>query len=154
MWDSVTGWLAAAYPWIKALHVISVISWMAALLYLPRLFVYHVEYGNRSDEMSSVFKVMEKKLLKIIANPASIATWIFGLMMVMTPGIVNWDEGWAYVKALLVVALTAYHHVLVRWWRAFAEDRNRHSGRFYRLMNEVPTVLMIGIVVMVIVRPF
>jgi putative membrane protein len=146
--------LAEIYPWTKALHVISVIAWMAALLYLPRLFVYHAEAGSGPGEPVETFKVMERRLLKLIANPASLATWTFGLMLVFTPGIVDWSRGWVQVKAVLVVAMTIYHHLLVRWWRDFANDRNRRPAKFYRIANEVPTVLMIGIVLMVIVRPF
>jgi putative membrane protein len=152
--EGVGDFLIEFYPWIKALHVIAVIAWMAALFYLPRLFVYHAERASEPGELSETFKVMERKLLKIIANPASIAAWLFGGMLVLTPGIVDWSETWVQVKAVLVVALTWYHHLLVRWWRAFAEDRNTRSGRFYRIANEVPTVLMIGIVVMAIVRPY
>jgi len=151
---AVEDFLAAAYLWTKALHVISMIAWMAGLFYLPRLFVYHAERAAEPGELSETYKVMERKLLKFITNPASVATWVFGLMLVFTPGIVDWSEGWVQVKAVLVVAMTVYHHLLVRWWRDFDNDRNRRSGRFYRLANEVPTVLMIGIVVMVIVRPF
>lgn len=154
--------LAALYPWTKALHVISVIAWMAALLYLPRLFVYHAEHeladraagDAMTGEPMDTFKVMERRLLKVIANPASVATWVFGLMLVFTPGVIDWSAGWVHAKAVLVVAMTAYHHLLVRWWRAFAEDRNQRPARFYRIANEVPTLLLIGIVVMVIVRPF
>ena len=146
--------LNAAYPWNKALHVISIISWMAGLLYLPRLFVYHSERATTDGELRDTLKVMERRLLKFIMNPASIAAWVFGIMLVLTPGIIDWSEPWVLVKAALVIAMTVYHHALVRWWKAFAEDRNRRSGRFYRLANEVPTVIMIGIVVMVIVRPF
>ena len=152
---SVIGdFLASLYPWTKALHVISVIAWMAGLLYLPRLFVYHAERAKPGSELDAAFKVMEHKLLKLITNPASIATWIFGLMLVFTPGLIDWSDGWVHVKAALVIGMTAYHHVLMRWTRLFAEDRNTRSGRFYRIWNEVPAVLMIGIVIMVIVRPF
>lgn len=146
--------LAGIYPWTKTLHVVSVIAWMAALLYLPRLFVYHAERGDGPGEPGASFEVMERRLLKFIANPASIATWVFGLMLVFTPGIVSWDQGWVHVKAALVLAMTVYHHALVRWCRGFAENRNRRPARFYRIVNEIPTVLMIGIVAMVIVRPF
>lgn len=146
--------LSAGYPWIRALHVISVISWMAGLLYLPRLFVYHAERAPEPGELSETFKEMERKLLKFIMNPASIATWVLGLMLVLTPGAIDWSEPWVHVKAALVVAMTIYHHALVRWWMAFAEDRNRRSGRFFRFANEVPALLMIGIVVMVVARPF
>lgn len=146
--------LSTVYPWTKALHVISVIAWMAGLLYLPRLFVYHAERAAEPGELSETFKEMERKLLKFIMNPASIAAWTFGAMLVLTPGVIDWSEPWVHVKAALVVAMTVYHHALVRWWVAFAEDRNRRSGRFYRFANEVPALLMIGIVVMAIVRPF
>ena len=154
MWSAIEDWLVGAYPWIKALHVISVISWMAALLYLPRLFVYHAERAPVGSETGEIFKVMERKLLKIIANPASIATWVCGMLLVLTPGVVDWGAAWSYVKAAGVILLTLYHHLLVRWWRDFALDRNRRGGRFYRLANEVPTVLMIIVVVMVVARPF
>ena len=146
--------LSMVYPWTKALHVISVIAWMAGLLYVPRLFVYHAERAAEPGELSETFKEMERKLLKAIMNPASIAAWMFGVTLVFTPGVIDWSEPWVQVKAALVVAMTMYHHALVRWWMAFAEDRNRRSGRFYRFANEVPAVVMIGIVVMVIVRPF
>lgn len=146
--------LAGFYPWTKALHIISVIAWMAALLYLPRLFVYHSERGQGAGEPSESFQVMERRLLKYIANPASVASWVFGLMLVFTPGIIDWSQGWVHVKAVLVLVLTFYHHLLVRWWRAFAEERNTRSARFYRVANEVPTLLMIGIVIMVVLRPF
>lgn len=146
--------LAGFYPWTKALHIISVIAWMAALLYLPRLFVYHAERGQGPGEPGESFRVMERRLLKYIANPASVATWVFGLMLVVTPGIIDWSQGWVHVKAVLVLALTFYHHLLVRWWRAFAEERNTRPARFYRMANEVPTLLMIGIVIMVVLRPF
>jgi len=152
--ETIGDFLAELYPWTKALHIISVIAWMAGLFYLPRLFVYHAERAAEPGELSEVYKVMERKLLKMITNPASVAAWIFGLMLVFTPGLIDWSDGWVQVKAVLVIALTLYHHLLVRWWRAFAEDRNRYSGRFYRIANEVPTVLMIGIVVMAVVRPF
>ena len=146
--------LGTVYLWTKALHLISVISWMAGLFYLPRLFVYHAERAAPGSELSETYKVMERKLLKFIMNPASIATWVFGLMLVFTPGVLDWSDGWVHVKATLVIAMTGYHHALVRWWKSFAEDRNRHSGRYFRIANEVPTVLMIGIVVMAVVRPF
>lgn len=152
--DALEEFLSAVYPWTKALHVISMIAWMAGMMYLPRLFVYHAERGGAVGEINEIFKVMERKLLKFIINPSAIATWIFGLMLVFTPGIIDWSEPWVHVKATLVVAITVYYHALVRWWKAFAEDRNRRSGRYYRLVNEVPALIMIGIVVMVIVRPF
>jgi putative membrane protein len=144
-------WLAALYPWTKALHIISVIAWMAGLLYLPRLFVYHCEADAAQGE---TFKVMERRLLRAIMNPAMIAVWVFGLMLLFTPGIVDWSAGWIHAKLTLVVLMTVYHHMLVRWWKGFVNDANPHPARFYRIANEVPTVLMIGIVILVVVRPF
>ena len=150
----IGGVLEALYPWTKALHVIAVIAWMAALLYLPRLFVYHAERASAGSKLSEIYQEMERKLLKTIMNPASVAAWIFGLMLVFTPGVLDWTDGWVHVKAALVLAMTAFHLLLVRWWTDFAEDRNGRSGRFFRLANEVPAVLMIAIVAMVVARPF
>ena len=150
---TIEDFLIGLYPWTKALHIISLIAWMAALFYLPRLFVYHADRPG-PGEPGDTFKVMERRLLKIIANPASVATWVFGLMLVFTPGLVDWTQGWVHVKAALVIALTYYHHLLVRWWKAFAEDRNTRPAKFYRIANEVPTLFMIGIVIMAVIRPF
>jgi len=152
--EVIGAFLAGLYPWTKALHVMSVIAWMAGLFYLPRLFVYHAERAPAGGELSEIYKIMERKLLKYIMNPASVAAWTFGLMLVFTPGLIDWSDGWVRVKAVLVVAMTFYHHLLVRWWRDFAEDRNQRPGRYYRIANEVPTLLMVGIVVMAVVRPF
>ncbi|MEL6209054.1 MAG: protoporphyrinogen oxidase HemJ [Pseudomonadota bacterium] len=147
-------WLAAAYPWTKAFHIMAVIAWMAGLFYLPRLFVYHAERATAGTELSETLKVMEHKLLKVIINPAGVATWILGLALVFTPGIVDWSSGWAWLKAICVIAMTVYHHALVRWTRSFAADANTRPGRFYRAMNEAPTLLMAGIVIAVVVKPF
>ena len=138
--------------WFKALHVISVIAWMAGLLYLPRLFVYH-SVAETGSVQSETFKVMERRLLRAITTPAMIATWVFGLAMV-GQGIIDWGSVWPWVKAALVLALSGYHGLLVRHTRAFAEDRNDRPQKYFRMINEVPTVLMIGIVIMVIVKPF
>ncbi len=143
----------ALYPWLKALHVIAVIAWMAGMFYLPRLYVYHCETTPGSAE-SERFKVMETKLLRLIINPAMIAAWIFGGALASIPGVVDWGSGWAWVKAGAVILMTGFHGALSKWRREFLNDRNRKSARFYRLANEVPTVLMIIIVIMVIVRPF
>jgi putative membrane protein len=145
--------LAPFYLWIKALHVISVIAWMAGMFYLPRLFVYHCEVAPGSAE-SERFKVMEQRLLRQIINPAMIATWSFGILLVLTPGVIDWSAGWWHVKLLSVILMSALHGELSRWRRGFLEDRNTRSQRFYRIANEVPTVLVVIIVVMVIVRPF
>jgi len=146
--------LATIYPWTKALHVISVISWMAGLFYLPRLFVHHVESAEQGGEADALFKMMERKLLRLIMNPAMTATWVFGLCLVFTPGIVDWSSVWPWSKAAAVLGMTWFHHWLGYRRKDLLNGTNTTTGRQYRLMNEVPTVLMIIIVVSVIVRPF
>ena len=139
------------YEWIKALHVIAVIAWMAGMLYLPRLFVYHCE-AERGSKQSETFKVMERRLLKAIINPAMIITWLAGVYLVWAG---SWYRApWFHAKLLLVLVLSGIHGLFARWVKAFAADRNQHSHKFYRIINEVPTILMIGIVVLVIVKPF
>jgi len=150
----MSDFLANYYPWIKSLHIISVISWMAGLLYLPRLFVHHVERGPVGSQVSEVFKIMEVKLLRMIMNPAMIATWIFGVSLAFTPGILDWSAGYPYVKLTMVLAMTWFHHWLANRRKEFARDSNTRSAKTYRLMNEIPTVIMIVIVVMIVVRPF
>ena len=145
--------LLPLYPWIKALHVVAVIAWMAGLLYLPRLFVYHCDVPRGSPE-SERFKVMERRLLKQIMTPAMIAVWVLGLLLVATPGVIDWAAGWWHVKLLLVILMSGFQGGLSRWRRDFLEDRNTRSQRFYRIANEIPTVLMVVIVIMVIVKPF
>ena len=139
------------YDWLKAFHVIAVIAWMAGMLYLPRLFVYHAESAKGSIQ-SETFKIMERRLLKAIINPAMGVTWILGLVLIWQGGW--WTAGWLHGKVLLVVILSGLHGVYVRRLREFAEDRNTRPARYYRILNEAPTVLMIGIVVLVIVKPF
>jgi len=139
--------------WIMALHVISIIAWMAGLLYLPRLFVYHADAPAGSAQ-SETFKVMERRLLRGIMNPAMIATYIFGILLAATPGLVDWSTGWIYVKLAMVAGLTVAHHAFGLWRKDFAADRNRRPARFYRAVNEAPTVMMVVIVVMVIAKPF
>lgn len=140
------------YTWIKALHVISVIAWMAGMLYLPRLYVYHAD-ADKGSELSETLKIMERRLLRLIVNPAMIAAWVFGCSMIAgNPALLS--QGWFHVKLCAVVLLSAYHGFLSRWRRQFLKDANTHPAKFYRLMNEVPTVLMIIVVIMVIVRPF
>jgi putative membrane protein len=145
--------LTAALPWTRALHVIAVISWMAGLLYLPRLYVYHCEAqpGGEADRM---LRTMERRLLRAIMTPAMLATFLFGGVLLATPGVVDWSQGWLHAKLALVVLLAAAHGMMARWRRDFEAGRNRHPARFYRVANEVPTLLMIGIVVLVLVRPF
>lgn len=145
------GWLGGAYPWVLALHVISIIAWMAGMLYLPRLFVYHVE-ARPGGELDATLKIMERRLLRAIVNPAMIAAWVLGLMLVAHLGV--WTAGWMHAKFLLVILLSAMHGFFARWRKDFEAGVNRRGGRFYRMANEVPTVLMIGIVILVLVKPF
>jgi putative membrane protein len=145
--------LTPLYPWIKSFHVISMVAWMAGMFYLPRLFVYHCETLPGSAE-SERFKVMEYRLLRQIINPAMIATFVFGILLMLTPGVITWTEGWWYLKLTAVVLMTGLHGAMSKWRREFMEDRNTRSPRFYRIANEIPTVLLVIIVIMVIVRPF
>ncbi|KZD12827.1 protoporphyrinogen oxidase HemJ [Oceanibaculum pacificum] len=141
------------YSWVKALHLISVIAWMAGMLYLPRLYVYHAGVASGSEQ-SETFKVMERRLLRAIINPAMAATFLFGIWLLVLYGPDIWSQGWWHVKLLMVVLMTAAHGFLSRWRKDFEVDRNTRPARFYRFVNEVPTVLMIVIIVMVIVKPF
>src|SRR6202043_550823 len=144
------------YPWIKAFHLIAAMAWMAGMLYLPRLFVYHCAAETGSVQ-SETFKVMERRLLRAIINPAMIATWVFGLWLAWLGPDSHYGwfaSGWLQAKILLVLALSAVHGLLARWRADFAADRNRHSQRFYKIINEVPTVLLIIIVLLVVLKPF
>jgi len=139
--------------YIKAFHIIAIIAWMAGLLYLPRLFVYHAQ-SKPGSEQSATFKLMERRLLRYITTPAMIASWAFGLVLAFS-GAIDWSrDGWFHWKLALVLALSAYHGLLAKWTKDFALDRNRHPARFYRIANEVPTLLMIFIVILAVVRPF
>jgi putative membrane protein len=139
------------YLWLKALHVVAIIAWMAGMLYLPRLFVYHCE-AEPGSRLSETLKVMERRLLTAIINPAMVASWVLGLWLAWDGGWLR--SGWLHGKLVLVLALSAMHGFLVRWVHDLAADRNRHSQKFYRIINEVPTILMIGIVILVVVKPF
>jgi putative membrane protein len=149
----VSGWLVAAYPWLKALHIIAVIAWMAGLLYLPRLYVYHAAAPTGSNR-AATFEVMERRLLRAIMLPAAVMTYLFGLVLAATPGVVDWQRGWIWAKLGLVLLLTVFHLLLEHWRRDFAERRYSHSPRFYRIVNELPTLAMIAIVLLVVVKPF
>jgi protoporphyrinogen IX oxidase len=139
------------YAWIKAFHVIAVIAWMAGMLYLPRLFVYHCA-AEKGSVQSETFKVMERRLLRAIINPAMIVTWVLGLWLAWAG---HWfDSGWLQAKLALVLAMSGLHGFLARWVKAFAADANLHSQKFFRIINEVPTILLIGIVILVVVKPF
>ncbi len=141
------------YLWLKALHIIAVIAWMAGLLYLPRLYVYHCDAGPGSAR-SEMLKVMERRLLRAIMTPAMIAAVVFGVWLALLPDVIDWSSGWFHAKLVLVVALAAAHGLMARWRRDFAADRNTRSQRFYRIANEAPTVLMIVIVILAVVKPF
>jgi protoporphyrinogen IX oxidase len=142
-----------AYVWLKALHVISIIAWMAGLLYLPRLFVYHAAEPAGSPA-SETFKVMELRLFRYIMTPAMLASYLFGIWMIVELGNSAWTMGWLHAKLVLVVMMTMMHEMMGMWRRRFAQDRNQHSQKFFRVVNEVPTLLMIGIVILAIVKPF
>jgi protoporphyrinogen IX oxidase len=139
------------YQWLLAFHIIAVIAWMAGMLYLPRLFVYHCAAEPGSKE-SETFKLMEWRLLKLIINPAMIATWVLGLALVWLGGW--YTSGWLHAKLALVIALSVVHGFFVRWVKDFAADRNTHSQKFYRIANEIPTILLIVIVILVVLKPF
>lgn len=140
------------YLWLKALHVVSVIAWMVSMLYLPRLFVYHAQ-AEKGSVQSETFKTMERRLLRLISNPAMIAAFLFGGLMIWAdPGLLT--QGWLHVKLTAVFLLAGFHGACARWYKDFNADRNEKPARFFRLVNELPTLLMIVIVIMVIVKPF
>lgn len=145
--------LVQYYEWVRALHIIAIIAWMAGMLYLPRLFVYHVDAPVGSVQ-SETFKVMEHRLLRIIINPAMIAAWVLGGLMLYA----RWDyfmgQPWMHAKLTAVVLMTGLHHAYIKYVKAFAADKNTKTAKFYRILNEVPTILMIVIVVMAVAEPF
>jgi putative membrane protein len=147
----MTDFLSHAYPWMKSLHVMAVFSWMAGLFYLPRLFVYHAERGQNGAEPAQSFQIMEEKLLRVIMNPAMVVTWLAGLALVLTPGVVVWSDLWPWSKAAGVIAMTWFHMWLASQRKALARGQGL-SGRRYRMMNELPTLFMVVIVLSVIVR--
>jgi protoporphyrinogen IX oxidase len=145
-----------AYLWLKAVHIIAVIAWMAGMLYLPRLFVYHCK-AEPGSQQSETFKVMEHRLLTVIVNPAMVVVWAVGLWLIWAgpdPRYGWLASGWLQAKLVLVFVLSGVHGMLSAWVRAFAADQNRHSEKFYRIINEVPTLLMIAIVLLVVIKPF
>ncbi len=145
--------LGSYYDWIKALHVIAVMAWMAGMLYLPRLYVYHAD-AAKGTELSETLKIMERRLLRFIINPAMIFAFVFGGLMLW----VKWDyfmgEGWMHAKLTLVILMTAVHGLYARWRKQFERDENTRPAKFYRIWNEAPTVMMIAIVIFAIVEPF
>jgi protoporphyrinogen IX oxidase len=149
----VSDFLIAGYPWIKALHIVSVVAWMAGLLYLPRIFVYHAEAEIGSDK-AETFKIMERRLLRGIMAPAMIMVVLFGALLAATPGVVDWHQGWIWAKLALVAGLIVFHHLLAYWRKSFAAEAIPHTARFFRLVNELPMIALIAIVVLVVVKPF
>lgn len=149
----MTDLLVSAYPWIKMLHIVSVISWMAGMFYLPRLFVYHAERAKPGSELDETFQIMEAKLLRLIMTPAMIASWVFGLILIGLDAF-DWGAAWSWIKLASIVAMTGMHGWLSVRRKEFAAGTNTRTGRTYRLANEVPTVLMLIIVIAVVVRPF
>ncbi len=145
--------LSAYYLWIKSFHLIAVIAWMAGMMYLPRLYVYHTDAPVGSVQ-SEKFKLMEGRLLRGIINPAMIVTFMLGGLLLLTPGLIDWNDWWIWLKLLLVLLLTAIHGLYSRWRREFAADIRTRPGLYYRIANEIPFLLLIGIVILVIVRPF
>ena len=143
------------YLLFKSIHLIAVISWMAGLLYLPRIFVYHSEavQNNKSEDLMSTFKIMEKRLFIYIMNPAMITSWIFGVLLIHTIGMDNFGSIWLQLKLVFVIILTIYHFFLFQCLRKFAENINTYSPKFYRIINEIPTVLLIGIILVVVFKP-
>jgi putative membrane protein len=147
--------LTTIHLWVKAFHIIAMVAWMAGLFYLPRLFVYHAERARPGSELDATFQIMERRLLQAIMTPAMIATWVFGLLLLATPGVVNFGADlWIYPKLAAVIALSGFHEWLAARQRDFAAGRNRYGGRVYRIANEAPTLALLVIVIMVIVRPF
>ncbi|MBN9564833.1 MAG: protoporphyrinogen oxidase HemJ [Alphaproteobacteria bacterium] len=146
-------WLTPYYLWIKAAHIISAISWMAGLLYLPRLFVYHTQVDNESSQYQ-LFLTMERRLLTFIMKPAAIASYTFGIMLILTPGV--WQKGvyWLHTKIFLVILLTIGHVLMHLWYKNFLHKKSTKSGLFFRVINEIPTLLMIGIVTLAVTKPF
>jgi len=143
------------YLLFKSIHLIAVISWMAGLLYLPRIFVYHSEavQNNKSEDLMETFKVMERRLLVYIMNPAMIISWVFGVLLIHTIGMDNFGSIWLQLKLAFVIILTIYHFFLFQCLRKFVENRNTYSSKFYRIINEIPTVLLIGIILVVVFKP-
>jgi len=145
-------YLSLIYPWVKAFHIMAVITWMAGIFYLPRLYVYHAERSQPGDARDDVFQVMENKLLKLIMNPSMIVAWVLGLVLVITPGIVDWSAIWPWTKGIALIVMTWFHMWLAMRRKDFVVGRNTRTGRQFRLMNELPTILMVIIVLSVVLK--
>lgn len=152
MWEMITDILSDYYLWIKSIHIISVISWMAGIFYLPRLFVHHTESVQSGSDADKLFQKMEYKLFYVIMRPAMFSTWVFGLMLVAIPGVVDWSFVWPWTKALSVILMTWFHYWLAARRVEIEAGKNVRSGKQYRIMNEVPTILMFIIVFSVVLK--
>lgn len=152
--NGMSEFLATAYPWIKALHIVSVIAWMAGLFYLPRLFVYHRERADLGSETQALFTLMERRLLKVVTTPAMLSSWIFGLLLISIPGVFDWTQAWPWIKIAAVLIMTGFHFWLAKKWKELESGSCSTTGKQFRYMNEVPAILVIVIVLMVVARPF
>lgn len=148
----MSDFLAQSYPWIKAFHIMAVIAWMAGLFYMPRLFVYHTEQVGQDGVTHEMFLTMERRLFNAIMTPAMIATWVLGLCLVFTPGLIDWSDTWPWIKGVSVLSMSAFHDWLGRRRKDFMRTENKLTGRQYRMMNEVPTLLMVVIVLSVVLK--
>jgi protoporphyrinogen IX oxidase len=145
--------LIPLYPWLKSFHIVAVVAWMAGLLYLLRLYVYHAD-APRGSHRAAMLEVMERRLLRGIMLPAAVMTYGFGLALAAIPGIIDWYRGWIWAKLAMVALLTIFHALLARWRRDFARGEFSHTAKFYRIVNELPTILLIAIVLLVVLKPF
>ena len=144
--------LDITYPWLKAVHIMAVISWMAGLFYLPRLFVHHVEQAQSNDRLDKTFQMMEEKLQRVIMTPAMYVTWLCGILMAINPGLIDWTMMWPWFKSLAVICMTLFHFWTLQERKKLSSGQNWSTGRYYRAMNEVPTILMIIIVISVVIK--
>jgi len=150
----MTNFLLEYYLWIKVSHIIFIITWMAGLFYLPRLFVYHTEHFQIKSSTYDIFLGMEYKLLYFIMRPAMIGSWFFGFFLTITPGVINWSLYWPWIKLFSILLITFYHFWLASFYKNFSNYKNKYTGKFFRIINEIPTILMIIIIIFVVIKPF
>jgi len=150
----MTNFLIEYYLWIKVSHIIFIITWMAGLFYLPRLFVYHTEHFQIKSSTYDIFLGMEYKLLYFIMRPAMIGSWFFGFFLAITPGIIDWSLYWPWIKLFSILLITLYHFWLASFYKNFSNYKNKYTGKFFRIINEIPTILMIIIIIFVVIKPF
>ena len=150
----MTSFLLEYYLWVKVSHIIFIITWMAGLFYLPRLFVYHTEHFQIKSSTYDIFLGMEYKLLYFIMRPAMIGSWFFGFFLTITPGVINWSLYWPWIKLFSILLITFYHFWLASFYKNFSNYKNKYTGKFFRIINEIPTILMIIIIIFVVIKPF